>query len=306
MQFIERALARRRCSPHPRRPTQPPNLVRPRKGQPHDPGNQQLRLPDHRGRGPRRNPAHRPLGPETRAPTVLAVQRRAASHKAWPALAQALPDIRIIAPDLRAGAGATRCPRRTGCRPTRGPRAVLAALGTGPVVVVSAIRWAPSPPGPREPVPERVRSLVLVDGGLPLQVPADSATSRSSLPFLGPAAERLNATFASRRSTRSFWRQHPAFSTDWSPLVEEYGTTTSPARRRVLRPATRYQAMADDTAELHRGASLLKALEELRGETLVLRAPRACSTSQAAFTRPAIWMPGPRSCRVDRPRESRM
>ena len=42
----------------------------------------------------------------------------------------------------------------------------------------------------------------------------------------------------------------------------------------VLRPATRYQAMADDTAELHRGASLLKALDELAVETLVLRAPR--------------------------------
>ncbi|XTR52000.1 hypothetical protein ACOM2C_19195 [Pseudarthrobacter sp. So.54] len=32
--------------------------------------------------------------------------------------------------------------------------------------------------------------------------------------------------------------------------------------------------MADDTGELHRGASLLRALDELAVETLVLRAPR--------------------------------
>lgn len=42
----------------------------------------------------------------------------------------------------------------------------------------------------------------------------------------------------------------------------------------MLRPATRYQAMADDTAELHRGPSLLKALDELAVKTVVLRAPR--------------------------------
>ena len=48
---------------------------------------------------------------------------------------------------------------------------------------------------------------------------------------------------------------------------------TSPGRNpRSGRPP--YQAMADDTAELHRGPSLLKALDELAVETVVLRAPR--------------------------------
>jgi pimeloyl-ACP methyl ester carboxylesterase len=56
--------------------------------------------------------------------------------------------------------------------------------------------------------------------------------------------------------------------------VEEYVDYDLTGEEPVLRPATRYQAMADDTAELHRGASLLKALEELAVPTLVLRAPR--------------------------------
>ncbi len=70
--------------------------------------------------------------------------------------------------------------------------------------------------------PERVRSLVLVDGGLPLQVPAELSDEQIVAAVLGPAAERLNATFPSREVYRSYWKQHPAFSADWSPLVEEY------------------------------------------------------------------------------------
>lgn len=53
-----------------------------------------------------------------------------------------------------------------------------------------------------------------------------------------------------------------------------------------LRPATRYQAMAEDTAELHRGASLLKALDELAVDTQVLRAPRGLMNEPAALYAP--------------------
>ena len=152
--------------------------------------------------------------------------------------------------------------------------AVLAALSTGPVVVVGHSMGAFAAVVLANLFPERVRSLVLVDGGMPLQVPSGLSDEQIVVAVLGPAAERLNATFPSREVYRSFWKQHPAFSSDWSPLVEEYVDYDLTGEEPVLRPATRYQAMADDTAELHRGASLLKALDELAVETLVLRAPR--------------------------------
>jgi lipase len=44
--------------------------------------------------------------------------------------------------------------------------------------------------------------------------------------------------------------------------------------------------MADDTAELHRGASLLKALDELAVDTLVLRAPRGLFNEPAGLYAP--------------------
>lgn len=147
-------------------------------------------------------------GPDNPAAlTILAVHGVTASHKAWPALAEALPEVRIIAPDLRGRGRSNALPALYGMPDhAEDLAAVLAALSTGPVVVghsmgafVSVVL--------ANLFPERVRSLVLVDGGLPLQV---------------PAAERLNAAFPSREAYRRYWRQHPAFSADWSPLVEAY------------------------------------------------------------------------------------
>jgi hypothetical protein len=96
----------------------------------------------------------------------------------------------------------------------------------------------------------------------------------------------LNATFPSREVYRSFWRQHPAFSEDWSPLVDAYVEYDLTGEEPELRPATRYQAMAEDTADLHRGASLLKALDELAVEAEVLRAPRGLLNEPAALYSP--------------------
>lgn len=227
-------------------------------------------------------------GPEDPAAlTILAVHGVTASHKAWPYLAEALPEVRIIAPDLRGRGRSNSLPAPYGM-PSHAEdlAAVLAALAAGPVVVVGHSMGAFAAVVLANLFPERVRSLVLVDGGLPLQVPVGLSDEEIVAAVLGPAAERLNATFPSREVYRSFWRQHPAFSAGWSPLVEEYVDYDLTGEEPLLRPATRYQAMADDTAELHRGASLLKALDELSVETQVLRAPRGLLNEPAGLYPP--------------------
>jgi pimeloyl-ACP methyl ester carboxylesterase len=224
-------------------------------------------------------------GPEDpAAPTILAVHGVTASHKAWPYLAEALPDVRIIAPDLRGRGRSNALPAPYGM-PSHAEdlAAVLAALAAGPVSVVGHSMGAFAAVVLANLFPERVRSLVLVDGGLPLQVPAGLNDAEIVAAVLGPAAERLNATFPSREVYRTFWKQHPAFSADWSPLVEDYVDYDLTGEEPDLRPATRYQAMADDTAELHRGASLLKALDELAVDTQVLRAPRGLFNEPAGL-----------------------
>ncbi|XTR51999.1 alpha/beta fold hydrolase [Pseudarthrobacter sp. So.54] len=163
-------------------------------------------------------------GPEDpAAPTILAVHGVTASHMAWAVLAHELPDIRIIAPDLRGRGRSNALPAPYGMPSHAGDlAAVLGALSTGPVVVVGHSMGAFASLVLANLFPERVRSLVLVDGGLPLQVPADLSDEQIVAAVLGPAAERLNATFASREVYRSFWKQHPAFSADWGPFVEDY------------------------------------------------------------------------------------
>ena len=60
--------------------------------------------------------------------------------------------------------------------------------------------------------PERVRALVLVDGGLPLPVPDGVDPDALLNATLGPAIERLTATFPDFEAHRAFWRRHPAFT----------------------------------------------------------------------------------------------
>ncbi len=227
-------------------------------------------------------------GPEDPdAPTILAVHGVTASHKAWPYLVEALPEVRIIAPDLRGRGRSNALPGPYGM-PTHAAdlAAVLAELAPAPVVVVGHSMGAFASLVLANRFPEHVRSLVLVDGGLPLQVPAGLSDEEIVAAVLGPAAERLSATFPSREVYRNFWRQHPAFSADWGPLVEAYVDYDLTGEEPELRPATRYQAMAEDSAELHRGASLLKALDELMVDTQVLRAPRGLLNEPAGLYAP--------------------
>lgn len=221
------------------------------------------------------------------APTVLAVHGVTASHKSWAYLAEALPDVRIIAPDLRGRGRSNQLPGPYGLTThAQDLAAVLEDLADGPLVVVGHSMGRFASLVLADLFPERVRSLVLVDGGLPLQVPAGLSDEEVISSVLGPAAERLNATFPSREVYRSFWRQHPAFSADWGPLVDAYVDYDLTGEEPELRPATRYEAMAEDTADLHRGASLLAALDGLTVNTDVLRAPRGLLNEPTALYAP--------------------
>lgn len=108
--------------------------------------------------------------PEAR--TVLAIHGISASHRAWSLVAQSLPGVRVIAPDLRGRGHSNRLPPPWGIREHADDlvrvldrfevdRAVLLGHSMGGFV---AVRVAAQHP-------DRVRALVLVDGGLPLPGP---------------------------------------------------------------------------------------------------------------------------------------
>ena len=78
--------------------------------------------------------------------------------------------------------------------------------------------------------PERVRSLVLVDGGLPLQVPEELLDQEVISSVLGAAAERLTAMFRAVKCTGPLLAAAPGF---------QRGLEPSRGRLRGVRPHRR-------------------------------------------------------------------
>jgi pimeloyl-ACP methyl ester carboxylesterase len=209
-----------------------------------------------------------PLDPG--APTILAVHGVSASHRSFGLLAQALPGVRVIAPDLRGRGRSSTLPGPYGM-PVHADdlAAVLDHLAAQPVVVVGHSMGAFVTLVLAHRYPEWVSSAVLVDGGIPLKVPAGLDPDQVVQAVLGSVAQRLAMRFGSVEEYRRFWLEHPAFRDAWIPgsstaaLMEDYITYDLEPDGAALRPATRYEAMAQDTAELQGGGSLLEAIGQL-------------------------------------------
>jgi pimeloyl-ACP methyl ester carboxylesterase len=122
--------------------------------------------------------------------------------------------------------------------------------------------------------PERVTSLVLVDGGMPLLPPEGVTPDQLAQAVLGPAAARLQMEFPDRGAYQQFFRNHPAFVDAWSDLVTAYVDYDLVGEEPHLRPATSVEALQEDIRELVDGQSLLRALANLRHEAAWLVAPR--------------------------------
>lgn len=212
------------------------------------------------------------------APTALLVHGVTASHRSWGLVAERLPGVRLIAPDLR-GRGRSH-PDSVPGAPTgmtghaEDLAAVLDHLEVERALYVGHSMGAFVGLVTADLHPSRVSRLVLVDGGLPLEVPEGLKPDEVIAFVLGPTAERLAMRFASTEAYLDFWRQHPAFAADWSPWVEDYLAYDLVGEAPELRPATSYDAMAADTVDLNTGSALVGALARLTRPALLLTAPR--------------------------------
>lgn len=216
-----------------------------------------------------------PASGDRHAPTVLAIHGITSSHVAWPLLAQALPDVRVIAPDLRGRGRSRDLPAPYGM-PSHADdaAAVLDHFGVARAVVVGHSMGAFVSLVLADRHPDTVSSLVLVDGGMPLLPPPGVAPEALSMAILGPAAERLAMTFPDHTAYRQMWRSHPAFA-EWTDLTTAYvDYDLVPEPDGTFRPATRVEALNEDIRELVDGDSLLRALAHRRHPAAWLVAPR--------------------------------
>ncbi|GAB2821694.1 hypothetical protein GCM10027022_10010 [Alpinimonas psychrophila] len=214
--------------------------------------------------------------PETiTAGTVLAVHGITASHMTWPLVANALPHVRFIAPDLRGRGGSRSLPGPWGM-PAHAEDLVrvLDAAGVDRAVIVGHSMGAFAAVTLAHTHPDRVERLVLIDGGLPL--PIVEKTSDDGLPqaLLGPAAARLSMAFPDREAYRQFWRAHPAFAGQWNSTVEAYVDYDLVGDDSQLHASSSIDAVMVDSQQLNGGTDYFEALASMPSPIHFLRAPR--------------------------------
>lgn len=209
------------------------------------------------------------------APALLAIHGITSSSRAWLALARHLPDVRIVAPDLRGRGRSRDLPPSSGLRQhAHDLSRVLDALGLDRVPVVGHSMGAFVAVALADASPDAVASLLLIDGGYPLQRPAGVPDDDLAATVLGPVAARLNREFPTRAAYRDFWREHPALRGAFTPDIAEYADYDLVGDPPHLRTASTVEAIAADALDLYGPDWYLAALVGLRIPARLLRAPR--------------------------------
>lgn len=209
------------------------------------------------------------------APTVIAVHGITASHMAWAMIAEALPEVRVIAPDLRGRGRSAGLPGPYGmARHAADLEAVIKALDLPRAILVGHSMGGFVAVVTAHLYPDRFSEVLLIDGGLPLAIPAGISRDDLLEATLGPAAARLSMTFPDRATYLEFWKGHPAFASEWSQAAVDYASYDLTGTEPELRPSASLEAVKEDSMDLFGGKSVLAALAELRQPVTLLTAPR--------------------------------
>jgi len=220
-------------------------------------------------------------------PTVLAIHGITASHRCWLSLADRLPGHRIVAPDLRGRGRSNELPGPYGMQQHAAdvtavldfleiPQALVVGHSMGGFVAVTFNSLHP----------DRVGALLLVDGGVPLPLPAGVDPEKAAAALLASVSARLSMTFPDRSAYREYFKAHPAFVDDWTDAVADYVDYDLVGDEPELHPATSGAAMSADSFDQSDGDALVKAWAQVPAGTIFLRAPRGFLNDE-----PGLWPP---------------
>ncbi|HVT22144.1 MAG TPA: alpha/beta hydrolase [Mycobacteriales bacterium] len=194
---------------------------------------------------------HRPEG-EPSLPPVLGLHGVTASAMSLQPVARALVSQALVAaPDLRGRGGSGQLPPPYGMEAHADDcAAVVRALGLDQVILVGESMGAYVGVTFAAKYPELVKSLVLVDGGIPLPLPEGVPTDVLLNAALGPAVERLSMTFPSVEAYFDYWRVHPAVGEGWNADIEDYLRYDLAGEEPQLRSKVSAEAVKGDHADL--------------------------------------------------------
>ena len=222
-------------------------------------------------------------------PTVVAIHGITSAHTAWPMIVARLPGLRVVAPDLRGRGRSNGLPGPYGmAQHAADVVQAMDHLGVGRATVVGHSMGGFVTVVLAAAHPERLAGVVLVDGGFPFEVPPGMTVDTMISTVLGPAAERLSQTFASKEAYRDFWRAHPSFVGHWSPLLEAYSDYDLVEGPTGWHPATSRAAMLEDARDLYGAAVVTEALRRLPGRATLLTAPRGLVNTVPLYSSGAV------------------
>ena len=209
-------------------------------------------------------------------PVVLAAHGITANALSWSLVAEHLGGAcSLVAPDLRGRAGSTAVPGPYGMATHAADLvAVLDALEVGEVTIVGHSMGAFVAAVAALRYPERVRELVLVDGGVGFPAPPGADLDTVLQAVIGPAMQRLQMTFPSLDAYLDFWRPHPALRGDWSPQLEEYLARDLIGKAPTFRSSCALDAVRSDGGEVLRGEEALGAVHRMQAPATLLWAER--------------------------------
>jgi len=212
---------------------------------------------------------------------VIAAHGITGNHIAWAAVAEALEgDVTLVAPDLR---GRGRSNALLGPFGTRTHAddcvSVLDHLGVGRAVWLGHSMGGFVVAMAAERHPDRVRSLVAIDGGLPIPVsiPSDADVEALLRSVIGPALDRLDLSWPTVDDYVDFFRAHPAFAppNEWSDTVEayvRYDAVVGDDGR--IRSSVAKDAVLEDGGAITTEPDSVSALSRVKAPTTLLWAPR--------------------------------
>lgn len=208
---------------------------------------------------------------------VIAAHGLTGTHMNFEALADQLGDaVTLLAPDLRGRGRSSVVGGPYGmARHADDLVAVLDHAGAADALAVGhsmggfvAVVAADRHPG-------RFRDLVLVEGGLPLDLGSlgDLPIEEAVRAVVGPALDRLRMTFPSRQAYLEYWRPHPALAGDWNDYIERSYSYDLAGEVPELASSVSEEAVLEDSASELRSGDVERALGHLAQPVVLVRAP---------------------------------
>jgi lipase len=209
---------------------------------------------------------------------VLAAHGITGNHLHFAALAdQLVPDFTVVAPDLRGRGRSNQIAGRFSMAAHADDLvAVLDYLGAEQTTVIGHSMGAFAAIVCADHYPDRVQKLVLVDGGIPLDLgpiaglPADQLLAN----LIGPALDRLHRTFESVAAYLDYWRRHPALVDAWNTHIEEAMVYDLGGQPPTLRSTVREDAVIADAESELAYEDFDRTLAQLTMPVVLFRAER--------------------------------